>query len=105
MKVDAMQANSKRLAALVLGICLSGCADNVGKWPLEQVEAKVLESLNLAEISLQAADEPGVFRGVGAAGSGETFELTVWQDEAGNELRWEARGDRGTTEVGSYGLE
>ncbi len=100
--------NYKSIAWVVLtgiAISLPGCSDNPGSWPQPKVEAKVAESLDLSQITLTPGTEQGVFTGTGKHAGGETFKLTVTQNASDKRISWEADGDRGTSEVGSYGLE
>ena len=91
--------------AIIPLVSISGCeGDNPGKWPAEKVQAQVIESANLTELNLAPSDQPGVLTGSGKDEGGETFQITVTQDAAAKEFKWEAKGDRGTTADGSYGL-
>ncbi len=87
-------------------LCLGGCQDNPGTWPVEKVTEQVEQSLagqevRLVEISLSATAS-GSFEGVGKAEDGETFQLSVTQDAAAQRLTWKANGDRGSILDGYY---
>lgn len=85
-------------------LCLTGCSgDNPGEWPIDQVEAQVVEGAALTEATLSQGDVPGQLTGTGKDAGGETFQLTVTQDAAAREFTWEAKGDRGTEAAGKYG--
>ncbi len=53
------------VAVAAVSLNLAGCTDNPGSWPQDKVEAKVSESLGLAEINLGPGAEPGVLSGTG----------------------------------------
>ncbi len=63
---------------LVLGSVLcSGCSqDNPGTWPRDKVSAKVMESLQMTEVTL-SPDPAGGFSGTGKRADGEMLTLTV----------------------------
>jgi len=93
------------IALTSMTVCLSGCGDNPGSWPQEKVEAKVVEGLSLSEIALSPSAEAGVFTGTGKNAEGETFTLKVTQNADTKKISWDAKGDRGTMEVGSFSLQ
>ncbi len=101
-----LKIKSFALAGIImLTMGLAGCSDNPGKWSQEKVEAKVRESLHLSEITLIPAPESGVLTGSGKDASGETFKLKVTQDADAKRISWDAQGDRGASEVGSFELQ
>ena len=93
-------------ALLVLGSLLcSGCSqDNPGTWPRDRVSAKVMESLQMTEVTL-SPDPAGGFSGTGKRADGETLTLTVTQDAATHRISWDAKGDRGFVEDGYFELK
>ncbi|NND96003.1 MAG: hypothetical protein HKN47_01590, partial [Pirellulaceae bacterium] len=68
------------ICALVLLVVSLGCrGDNPGTWTNDKVSAKMMESLNLTEITL-SPDPSGGFSGTGKRADGETITVTVNQD-------------------------
>lgn len=78
----------------LVSLCLLGCA-HPGNWDQAKVAAKVKESLELSEISLEP-NPSGGFTGTGKTAEGESYKLQVTQDEAKKRLSWKYEGDRGT---------
>ncbi|HAC91335.1 MAG TPA: hypothetical protein DCF63_12015 [Planctomycetaceae bacterium] len=92
------------LGASLLLVSLTGCRkDNPGKWPAERVTAKVAESLQLSEFSLSPATNG--LEGSGKRADGETLKVVVTLHPDTSEIRWNAKGDRGFEEEGSYQLQ
>lgn len=90
--------------ALLL-MCVGGCNQpHPGTWTETQVEAKIQQKMSLAEIDLQPAADAGKLTGTGKNADGETFDLTVTQDVDGMRLDYEAEGDRGSIESGTFSL-
>ncbi len=97
-----------RFLAVWLLLCtcfLGGCnRPNPGTFSQPEVEAQVMKSLKLTEISL-TADPAGGYTGSGKLADGETMKLKITQDPNAKRLSWKAEGDRGTFEDGSYEFE
>ncbi|MBX3420509.1 MAG: hypothetical protein KF752_03025 [Pirellulaceae bacterium] len=105
-------ATISRATCTLLVVCLCGCAilamsgcrqDNPGSWPVERVTAKVAESLGLSDLNLQNTERG--LEGTGKRADGELLKLTVTQHPDEHAIRWEATGDRGFVEEGSYQLK
>lgn len=109
MKCKTFSKSCFRNSSLVLVGCLlivslSGCRkDNPGNWPAERVSAKVSESLQLSEFSLSLTANG--LEGNGKRADGETLTVVVTQHPDTNEIRWTAKGDRGSVEEGSFQLQ
>jgi hypothetical protein len=91
--------------SLVIAIsiaCLSGCKDNPGKWAPDKVTTKVAESLEVTDLTLNSTANG--LEGTGKRSDGETITVVVKQDSAGGTIAWDAKGDRGFVETGSYSL-
>ncbi len=103
----------KIVLGAVLGLltALGGCsADNPGTWNQEKVTEYVKESLTregleMSEVTMAPTAGGSGFEGTGKVAGGETLKLTVTQDPAGQGLKWDAVGDRGSNFGGSYVLE
>lgn len=87
---------------LIVAFCLGCKENNPGKWPADQVAVKVSESLELSELVLNATGNG--LEGSGKRSDGETVSVIVKQDETDRKISWEAKGDRGFVESGSYFL-
>lgn len=81
----------------------TGCKQNVGTWPPDKVAPIVVKSLEISDLSL-VKTETGL-GGTGKRADGETVTVKVTQDSANNKFSWEAKGDRGFFEAGSYELK
>lgn len=81
----------------------AGCKQNVGTWPPDKVAPIVAKSLEISDLSLVKTDAG--MEGTGKRADGETMTVKVTQDSANNKFSWEAKGDRGTFEAGSYALQ
>jgi hypothetical protein len=99
---------SWNLAGFILSLtCLlmGGCGrDNPGKWPATRVATQVAKSLEI-EGGLTLETSSGTLVGTGKRADGELLSVTVTQHPEKNEIRWEAKGDRGFVETGYYALE
>ena len=82
---------------------LPGCGNNPGQWGEEQVKAKIIESLEMDDLTLTANDGGG-FTGTGKRGE-ETLTIKIDQDPEASRLSWDAQGDRGFIEEGFYELK
>lgn len=97
-----------RLVAFTLLVAstsvLVGCKkDNPGLWPVEKIEAKLVERFELTEISLTPTE--GGFTGEGKTSEGETLKLEIKQFPDDSKFTWDAQGDRGLFEDGFYELK
>ena len=81
----------------------TGCKQNVGTWPPDKVAPIVAKSLEISDLSLVKTDAG--MEGTGKRADGETMTVKVTQDSANNKFSWEAKGDRGFFEAGSYALQ
>lgn len=78
----------------LIALSLVGCA-HPGNWDAAKVKAHIEKSMELTDFTLEPSGK-GVFTGTGKAADGETYKLTVTQDEANKRLSWKYEGDRGT---------
>lgn len=84
-------------------VLLVGCKkDNPGTWPVEKVTQKVIESLQLSELELNKSEKG--FEGTGKRSDGESFSVQITQDPSSSMISWDAKGDRGTNEIGNFRL-
>lgn len=81
----------------------TGCKQNVGTWPPDKVAPIVAKSLEISDLSLVKTDAG--MEGTGKRADGETMTVKVTQDSANNKFSWDAKGDRGSFEAGSYELK
>ncbi len=97
--------NKSKLILLFLGLCIGllGCRENPGKWSADQVKVKIMESLELNNVTLTPLPTGG-FSGIGQRADGETLTFTILQDAAAHRMSWDAKGDRGFVEDGFYEL-
>jgi hypothetical protein len=93
---------SLSLVAAIGVTCLSGCKDNPGKWAPDKVATKVAESLEVTDLTLSSTANG--LEGTGKRSDGETITVVVKQDSTGGKITWDAKGDRGFVETGSYSL-
>lgn len=82
---------------------LAGCAENPGTWGEDKVKAKIIEKLELEDVTLTANPEGG-YTGKGMR-DGETFTVKITQDPAAHRLSWDAESDRGSFEDGFFELK
>jgi hypothetical protein len=82
---------------------ITGCKQNPGNWPVEKVTPVVAESLKLSDLVLTKTSSG--MEGKGKTADGETFTVIVKQDPAQSKISWDAKGDRGSFEEGSFSLQ
>ena len=88
------------LALSLYLLTLVGCGPNPGQWPQEKVAAHLSESLELQDVSLTKTAEG--YNGSGMRSDGEKLTFTVTQDPTARKISWDAKGDRGFVEQGSF---
>ena len=94
-----------RFKWLVLVICflLAGCAENPGTWGEEKIKDKIVESLEMDDLTLTAKTGGG-YEGSGKRGE-EILTIEITQDPDAHRLSWDVVGDRGFMEQGFFELK
>jgi hypothetical protein len=88
----------------LLTLVSTGCnQSHPGNWDEDTVESKLKEKMSLQSLELSPAT--GGFSGNGTDADGQTYEVTVTQNEATKELKYVAEGNRGAIEEGSIAFE
>lgn len=88
---------------MVIGlVCSSGCKENPGEWAPDKIATQVASSLEITGLSLTSTATG--LEGSGKRADGETISVVVRRDSANKKISWEAKGDRGFVETGSYGF-
>ena len=103
--INCDSSNQIYIYIIIVLISLTSCQrPHPGNYSQLEVETQVKKSLKLTEIKL-APDPAGGYSGSGKTADGEGFKLKITQDAVQKSLKWNAVGNRGTLEDGSFSFE